>query len=163
MGMDDRKPKGGWSWISLCGVRLCGKTFRCLQESKAFLTVFHILAKILTHLGNQEADAVAPVQALATDPSVDTADWMHRKNGHCSTWMEWYITKDSRLPWEYNKLVNAVIACHLCSKQHPRQLLKESGVIHWSSQLMRDWLHYIGLFRVRVVNMLWFVWTPCLA
>ena len=27
----------------------------------------------------------------------------------------------------------------MCSKQDPRQLLKETGAIHWSSQLERDW------------------------
>ena len=51
-----------------------------LQEPEAVLTVFHIPAhKALTPPGNQEADALAQICALATDPSVDTAEEVHRK------------------------------------------------------------------------------------
>lgn len=78
---------------------------------------------MLTPPGNQEAD----VLALATDPSVDTADWV-----------EWHIAKDAVLPLKYSELINAVTACPMCSKQCPRQLPKESGAIHWSPQLVRD-------------------------
>lgn len=44
------------------------------------------------------------------------------------------------LPLKYSDMVNAVIPYPpVCSKQHPRQLLEESGAIHWSSQLTRNW------------------------
>lgn len=43
------------------------------QEREAFFTVFYTLGhKALTPPGNRAADAPAWVQALATDPSVDT-------------------------------------------------------------------------------------------
>lgn len=46
-----------------------------LQELEAVLAIFQILThETLTPLGNQEANATAQVQALATDPSTDTAD-----------------------------------------------------------------------------------------
>ena len=51
-----------------------------LQEPEAVLTVFHVQGhKAPTIPGNQEDDALAQVQALANDASVDTADWLHRK------------------------------------------------------------------------------------
>lgn len=53
------------------------------------LTVFHVPAhKALTLPGNQEADALVRVQALANDPSEVTADWMHRKSGHLRAQVE---------------------------------------------------------------------------
>ena len=46
-----------------------------LQEPEAAVTVFRILApKASMPPARQEADALAQVQTLATDPSVDTAD-----------------------------------------------------------------------------------------
>ena len=47
----------------------------CLQELEAVLTVFPVLThKTLTPLGNQEANAPAQVQTLATNSSTDAAD-----------------------------------------------------------------------------------------
>lgn len=51
----------------------------------------------------------------------------------------WHIAKNATLPLKYNNLANVVIACPVCSKQQPRQLPKESGAIHQSSQQVRDW------------------------
>ena len=42
----------------------------------------------------------------ATDPSVATADWVHRKSGHCNTWVRWHIAKDAGLPLKCSDLVN---------------------------------------------------------
>lgn len=63
---------------------------------------------MLTPPGKHEADALAQVQALATDPSVDTVDWVHRKNGHPNALIRWLIAKDAELPLRYSDLVNAV-------------------------------------------------------
>ena len=94
----------------MCG----GDIWVCLQEPEAILPVFHVLArKALTPPGNQEADALAWVQSLATDPSADTADWMHGKSGHHRAWVGWHIAKDVGLPLKYSDLVNAITAC-LC-------------------------------------------------
>ena len=137
-----------------------------LQEPEAGLTVFHVLAyKVLTLPGNQEPDALAWVWALATGPSADTTDWVHRKNSCHSACVEWHIAKDARSPLKYSDLVNAAIACPLYSKQCPRQLPRESGAIHWHSQLVRDWqIDYIGPLPLsEVLNTPWFVWTPCLS
>lgn len=66
---------------------------RHLQEPEAILTVLCVCVggwcvpvnKTLTPPGNQEANALAQVQAPSTtDPSVDTANWVHEQNGHCS-------------------------------------------------------------------------------
>lgn len=54
-----------------------------LQEPEAVLIVFLVsVYKVLTTPGNQEAGALALVQTLTTDSSVDTADWVHRKSSH---------------------------------------------------------------------------------
>lgn len=74
-------------------------------------------------------------QALATDPSVDRGDLVHRKSGHCSAWVGWHSARDARLPLQYSNLVNAVTADPMCPKQYPWQWPKVSGAIHWSSQL----------------------------
>ena len=50
-----------------------------------------------------------------------------------------HIAKDAVLPLKYSNLINAWTPCPVCSKQGPRQLLKETGATHWSSQLERDW------------------------
>lgn len=107
----------------------------CHQECKAVLTIFYIPThKVLTPTGNQEADV------LAIDPLVRAADWVHRKSGLCRIQVEWHTVKDARFP-----LVNGVIACHVCSKQCPRQQPKESGAIHQSSQLVKYRpIDYIG-------------------
>lgn len=63
-----------------CGARICGDIWVHQQEPEAFLPVFHVPArKVLNLSGIQEADALAWVQALATGPSVDTVDWMHKE------------------------------------------------------------------------------------
>lgn len=104
------------------------------------LTVFYVPAhKALTLPSNQEAYALARVQALANDPSEYTADWMHRKSGYLSARVEWHSAKDAELPLKYGDLVNMVPACPMCSKQHPRQVLKDSRAIHQSSQTVRNW------------------------
>ena len=56
----------------------------------------------------------------------------------------WHIVS---LPLKYNDLVNAVAAYPVCSEQFPRQLSKESGAIHQSSQPVIEWqIDYIGPF-----------------
>ena len=62
-----------------------------LQEAEAVLTGFRVLAQeALTPPGNQEADALARVPALVTDPSVDSSvDGVHRKGSRCSTRVGW--------------------------------------------------------------------------
>lgn len=67
---------------------------RHLQEPEAILTVLCVCVcvgggvpvnKTLTPPGNQEANALAQVQAPSTiDPSVDMANWAHEQNGHHS-------------------------------------------------------------------------------
>ena len=52
-----------------------------LEKLEAIISVFHMLVhKTLTHPGNQEDDALAQVQALATNPSIYMADWLNRKS-----------------------------------------------------------------------------------
>lgn len=46
----------------------------CLQEPEAVISVFRVSFYNLTPAGNQQADVLAQVWALATDPLVDTAD-----------------------------------------------------------------------------------------
>lgn len=59
--------------------------------------------------------------------------------------MGWHTAKDAVLPLKYIGLINAVMACPMCSKQGPRPQPKESRAVHWSSQLVRDWpVDYIG-------------------
>ena len=41
-------------------------------------------------------------------------------------------------------LVNAMIACSVCSKQQPRQLSKESEVVPQGSQHASDWQIILG-------------------
>lgn len=91
--------------------------------------------------------------------SVDIADWVHRKNGHHCAQMGWCIANDAGVPLKYSDLVNVVTACSLCSKQYPRQLPKESGAIHYSFQLVRDWqVDYMApSVGVSVLNMFCFV------
>ena len=94
-----------------------------LQEPESILTVFHVPAyNALTPPGNQEADTLARVEALATDPSVDTEDWGHRKSGHHSARVGSYIAKDAGLSLTYSDLVNAATASPGCSKRCPKQL-----------------------------------------
>lgn len=81
---------------------------------------------------------------LTTDPSVDTADWFHRKSSHHCVWVGWLVAEDTGLILKYSDLVIAVTACPMCLKHHPGQLPKESGVFSWSSQPARNWqVHYI--------------------
>ena len=85
---------------------------------------FHILAyKVLIRTGNQDADALAWVQTLETDPLVDQT---HTERNCHSSWVGWHIAKDAGLPSKYSDLVTAVTSCPLCSTQHLMQLLKES-------------------------------------
>lgn len=104
----------------------------CRQECKAVLIISCIPThKVLTPTGSQEGDA------LAVDSLVREADLVHRKSGLCCIQVGWHTVKDARFPLKYSNVVNGVIACHVCSKQRPRQQPKESGAIHQSSQLMK--------------------------
>lgn len=70
-----------------------------LQEPETVLAVFSIPAhKALAHPDYKEADVLAQVQSLATDPSLNTTDWVHRKSIHCSAWVGWYAAKDFECP-----------------------------------------------------------------
>lgn len=71
-----------------------------LQEAEAVLTGFHLPAhEALTRPGNQEADALAWVPALVTDPSVvSSVDGVHRKGSHRSTRVGWRIAKTLDCP-----------------------------------------------------------------
>lgn len=74
------------------------------------------------------------------------------------------LPKMPKVPLKYSDIANEVTGYPVCSKQHPRQLLKESGAIHWSSQPVRDWpVDRIGPLQVRVLNMPWFLWTQHLS
>ena len=124
-----------------------------LEEPEAVLTVFHISAhKVLTSPhpplpGNQEVDDLTGVCTLATDSLIVTEDRVHRKSSLRSVQVGWRIVKNAGLYLKYSNLVNAVMTCPVCSKQHPRQLPKESGAIHQNSQLVRDWqIDYIDHF-----------------
>lgn len=127
---------------------MCGKTFEsiCKILSEAGLTVFRATAhKALTPPGNQEVDVLPQAQALATDPSVSTADWVHRKNGHHNARAGWHFVNDAKLPLEYSDFTKEGTGCPVCSKQLSRHLLKESGAICCSSQPVKNWqTDYIG-------------------
>lgn len=70
-----------------------------LQEPETILTVFSVpVHKALVPSEYKEADALAQVQSLATDPSLNTTDWVHRKSIHCSAWVVWHTAKDSKCP-----------------------------------------------------------------
>lgn len=84
---------------------------------------------------------------------------MSRKSGHCSAQVGWLIARDAILLLKYSDLVNVITICHMCAKQHSRQLLRESGVIHQSSQPVKDWhIDYIlPLPLTEVLIIPWFV------
>lgn len=107
--MDDGKPKGGNS--HLCGVRICGgggHIWAHLQEPEAVLTVFHVPTQILTPPGNHRTDVLAQYKPLATDLSVNTADW--EQSGHHCAQVGGHIAKDARLPLRYNDFGAALMA-----------------------------------------------------
>lgn len=108
---------------------MCGKTQSIGKIlSEAALTGFHAAAhKARITPGNGGADALPQTQALASHPSVGAADWVHRRNGHPSAQVGWRIANDAKLPFEYSDFSNEGTDCPVGSKQHPRQLLKESG------------------------------------
>ena len=57
--------------------------------------------------------------------------------------------QECQLSLKYNNSINEVTACFVYFKQCPKQLPKESGAIHQSPQLMRDWkIDYIDSFHV---------------
>ena len=128
-----------------CGARICGDIWVPQQELAAVLTIFHVTAhKVLNLSGNQEADALAGVPALATGPSVDTVDWVHRKSGHHSAQGAWHIAQDARLLTKYSDLANAITACRVCSKRRQghcqRSLGPSARVLTWRGLVSR----YIG-------------------
>lgn len=112
---------------------------------------------------NQEADALAQVCDLATDPSVDTTDWVHRKSHYHSIQVERYIAKDAGLPLKCSDLVNAVTACPVCSKQCPRQhygwLDPSTTVLNWGGT--GKLIILAPSLQVRAQSMSWLVWTLC--
>lgn len=74
-------------------------TWLHLQAPETVLTVFHVQAhRALTLPGNQDADVPARVRALTSDPSVDTADRVHRKSGPCRAQVGWSPARDARWP-----------------------------------------------------------------
>lgn len=81
------------------------------QEPTEDLCIVHVPAH-KTAPGTQEADALAKIHALATDPLVDTADWVSWKSGPGSAQIGWCIAKEAGLPLTYSDLVNAVIFFH---------------------------------------------------
>lgn len=114
------KPSGRWSGTSLCGVRICRNTFEftCEGLGQSSLSSTSHPIRCWHTLAIRKLIVLAQVWALATDPTIPTSDWV------CSILVGWYIVKDVRLPLKYNYLVNAVPACSVCSKQHPKQLPK---------------------------------------
>ena len=70
----------------------CGDYFKFFLNKKKYmwkdfgvhLQDHHCLpmCKALIPSSNQEANALFLVQVLATGPSVDIANWVHRKSGH---------------------------------------------------------------------------------
>lgn len=71
--------------------------------------VFHVSAhKASTAPGNQGEDALPKIGALATDPSVGTTDWVHRKSGYHSVQVGWCTAKEAELALKYSDLVNVV-------------------------------------------------------
>lgn len=67
--------------------------------------------KTLTPPGNQEADALKQVQALAADPSTDLVNWVQRKSSCCSAQVGWHIVMCAGLHLNYSDLIDAVIVC----------------------------------------------------
>lgn len=81
-----------------------------LQKPETNLVVFHVCAhKASTAPGNQGEDALAKIGALATDPSVGTTEWVHRKSGHHSVQVGWCTAKEAELALKYSDLVNVFI------------------------------------------------------
>lgn len=80
-----------------------------LQKPETNLDVFHVSAhKASTAPGNQGEDALGKIGALATDPSVGTTDWVHRKSGYHSVQVGWCTAKEAELALKYSDLVNVV-------------------------------------------------------
>lgn len=78
---------------------------------------------------------------------------MDRKSSHHSAHMRWHIANDVGSPLKYSDLVSAVRARTVYSKQCPRQLPKESGAVHQSSQQVKYWQSdYIGPFPLSQVS-----------
>lgn len=144
------------------GVKMCGGTlgFACGSIRQTPLSSRSWLIRHW-HPCNQKADALAWLSALETKPLVDTAKWVHRESGLHNAVVGWHIAKDVGLPLKYSDLVNVVIACHVCFKQHPRQLPKDPEAKYQSSQQVRGWQidDMDPSLYVSVLNLPWFVWT----
>lgn len=140
----------------------CGKIFVLLQEPEADLTVFQVPAhRVSTPWGNQEVDALANIYALATDWSVDIANWEHRRTGHCSASTGWHIYKEA--------------GCLYYSVIWLMQLypILSAPVIPWTTTMriwgyppkppmgkwLANWLHGLSPW-VKAPNMLWCVSSP---
>ena len=85
-------------------------------------------------------------------------------------WAEWWIAMDARfvldIQW-FSYVATAV--CSVCSKQCPRQLLKDSGhPLEFPSKGLANWSEIDKLIIltpslwVKVQNMPWFSWILCL-
>lgn len=127
-----------------------------------YLTFFHILAhKALTLPGNQEAGALAQIWALATDPSVNMADWIRRKNSHHSTQMEWHIAEDAELPLTYTMdwLIHLQhVLCVLNNIQGNCQRIMGPS-IRISNLRLTNLLYGLLLSKLKFLRMSWFVCT----
>lgn len=102
MALDSGKLKGGWSWVRPCGVGICRKAFgfisRSLKQPSLSSTCWLIRHWCLSLL-----------QTLATDPSVDTADWVPRKSSHYCIQVGWHITKN----WPWNTVTWLMQQSHI--------------------------------------------------
>lgn len=132
MGWICGRLRGRWSCISPCEVGIYGKTLgfslrhSSLSSASQLIRHWHLLA--------MRRLRPSLCTSSSTDPSVDATYCLSRWDGILPTM--------PNCPW--NTVINA-ITCLICAKQCPRQLPKDPGAIHWSSQPMRDWqVDYVG-------------------
>lgn len=74
-------------------------------RNEVVIVFLDLAYKALTPPGIPEADALSQVWDWVTDPSVETADWMHRKSSYHLVQMGWRVAKDARLLLKYSDSV----------------------------------------------------------
>lgn len=88
---------GGWSWVSFCGVRTCGKTFESTCKSLSLLTFPH------PNTWGTDTHWQSGKWGSNSWPFSGCSRWVHR-SGHHSVWVGWeYCSRNSDLlmQWQY--------------------------------------------------------------
>lgn len=132
MGWICGRLRGRWSCISPCEVGIYGKTFGFSLRHSSLSSTSQLIRR--WHLLAMRWLRPSLCTSSSTDPSVDATYCLSRRDG---------ILPRCQIALEIQWLMQ--LTCLICAKQCPRQLPKDPGAIHWSSQPMRDWqVDYVG-------------------